>query len=133
MRSIQLQSRYGYRTREELETIARTFRARGLPCDALILDLYWFAQMGDLAFNPAAWPNPAEMINRLSEQGFRVIVIEEPYITEQSASYAQAQAGGYLAKHYDGAPYTLSSGLGTGVDRFLHSRGANGGRKSIAH
>ena len=102
-----LQSRYGYRTREELETIARTFRARGLPCDALILDLYWFAQMGDLAFNPAAWPNPAEMINRLSEQGFRVIVIEEPYITEQSASYAQAQAGGYLAKHYDGAPYTF--------------------------
>ena len=51
-----LQSRYGYRKREELETIARTFRATRLPCDALILDLFWFAQMGDLAFNPAEWP-----------------------------------------------------------------------------
>ncbi len=102
-----LQSRYGYRTREELETIARTFRTTRLPCDALILDLFWFAQMGDLAFNRAAWPDPAEMISRLRDQGFRVMVIEEPYITEQSVNYADAQTGGYLAKHYNGAPYTF--------------------------
>ncbi len=37
-----LQSRCGYRNRQELETIARTFRAKGLPCDALILDVFWF-------------------------------------------------------------------------------------------
>ena len=57
-----LQSRYGYRNRAELEAIARTFRAKGLPCDALILDLFWFAQMGDLAFNSTDWPDRSEMI-----------------------------------------------------------------------
>ncbi len=100
-----LQSRYGYRNRAELEEIARTFRERRLPCDALILDLFWFAQMGDLAFTSAQWPDPADMIARLGEQGFRVMAIEEPYITDQSANFAQARGRRLLAKHYDGSPY----------------------------
>src|SRR5262249_26922727 len=37
-----LQSRYGYRSRQELESIAQSFRARQLPCDGLILDVFWF-------------------------------------------------------------------------------------------
>ena len=45
-----LQSRYGYRNRQELEDIAQTFRTKRLPCDALILDVFWFKEMGDLAF-----------------------------------------------------------------------------------
>ena len=102
-----LQSRYGYRNREELETIARTFRAKGLPCDALILDVFWFQEMGDLAFQPFDWPDPAEMIARLTEQGFRLMVIEEPYITVKSRNFPEAQAKGYLARHYDGSLYTV--------------------------
>ena len=102
-----LQSRYGYRNRAELEAIAETFRAKGLPCDALILDLFWFAQMGDLSFSPAHWPNAQEMISHLREQGFRTMVIEEPYITEQSANYPEARDKALLATHYDGSPYTF--------------------------
>jgi alpha-glucosidase (family GH31 glycosyl hydrolase) len=102
-----MQSRYGYRNRTELEEIARTFRAKSLPCDTLILDLFWFDQMGDLAFNPAAWPQPAEMIARLKDQGFRIMVIEEPYVTEQSINYSELRDNGLLAKHSDGAPYTF--------------------------
>src|SRR5262249_60280296 len=65
-----LQSRYGYRNRQELENIAQTFRAKSLPCDALILDLFWFQEMGDLAFQPFDWPDPQDMIARLKDQGF---------------------------------------------------------------
>ena len=100
-----LQSRYGYRNREELESIARTFRAKRLPCDALILDLYWFARMGDLAFNAADWTNPSEMIAGLAEQGFRVMLIEEPFITVDSANYPHARDNGYLTRHPDGSSY----------------------------
>jgi alpha-glucosidase len=102
-----MQSRYGYRSRRELETIADTFRSKGLPCDALILDLFWFKEMGDLAFNPADWPDPAGMIGGLKEQGFRVMVIEEPYLTVKSRNYPEALDKGYLATHYDGSPYTF--------------------------
>jgi len=102
-----LQSRYGYRSREELETIAQSFRSRQLPCDALMLDVFWFREMGDLAFDPQKWPDPREMIARLKRQGFRTVVIEEPYLTLQSRNYPEALSRGFFARRYDGAPYTF--------------------------
>jgi len=102
-----LQSRYGYRSRQELESIAQSFRARQLPCDALILDVFWFREMGDLAFDPQKWPNAREMIARLKQQGLRTVVIEEPYLTRQSRNYPEALSCGYLTRRYDGSPYTF--------------------------
>jgi alpha-glucosidase (family GH31 glycosyl hydrolase) len=102
-----LQSRYGYRSRQELETIAQSFRARQLPCDALILDVFWFREMGDLEFDPQKWPDAREMIARLKQQGFRTVVIEEPYLTRQSRNYPEAFSRGYLARRYDGSSYTF--------------------------
>ena len=102
-----LQSRYGYRNRLELETIAETFRAKKLPCDALILDVFWFKEMGDLAFDSIDWPDAREMISRLKQKGFRAMVIEEPYLTLKSRNYPEALSHGYLARHYDGTAYTF--------------------------
>jgi alpha-glucosidase len=102
-----LQSRYGYRSRQELESIARSFRARQLPCDALILDVFWFREMGDMEFDSQKWPGARDMIARLKQQGFRTILIEEPYLTTQSRNYPEALALGYLARRYDGSPYTF--------------------------
>ena len=36
-----------------------------------ILDIFWFREMGDLAFDPINWPDAREMITRLKRQGFR--------------------------------------------------------------
>jgi alpha-glucosidase len=102
-----MQSRYGYRSRQELESIAQQFRGRRLPCDALILDVFWFREMGDLAFDSQKWPRAAEMIAQLKQQGFRTMVIEEPYLTRQSRNYPEALSHGYLARRYDGSPYTF--------------------------
>jgi alpha-glucosidase len=102
-----LQSRYGYRSRQELESIAKSFRSRQLPCDGLILDVFWFREMGDLAFDPQKWPDPAEMIAQLKQRGFRTVVIEEPYLTRQSRNFPEALRCGYLARRYDGSAYTF--------------------------
>ncbi len=102
-----LQSRYGYRNRQELESIAQTFRDKRLPCDALILDVYWFREMGDLAFDVLDWPDAPEMIARLRQQGFRIMLIEEPYLTTRSRNYDEALSKGYLARRYDGSAYTF--------------------------
>jgi alpha-glucosidase len=102
-----MQSRYGYRNRCELEEIAQTFRDKHLPCDALILDVYWFREMGDLAFDSLDWPNAPEMISHLRRHGFRLMVIEEPYLTTNCLNYSEARSRDYLAKRYDGSPYTF--------------------------
>ncbi len=63
--------------------------------------------MGDLAFQPVDWPDPQGMIAQLREEGFRLMVIEELYLTVKSRNYPEALARGYLAKHYDGLAYTF--------------------------
>jgi alpha-glucosidase (family GH31 glycosyl hydrolase) len=64
---------------EPLE-IARTFREKQLPCDALIYlgtgycTNGWNTGHGSLEFNPNAFPHPADQINALHELNFKVIL-----------------------------------------------------------
>lgn len=102
-----MQSKFGYRDEEELVRLAHTLREKDFPSDVLILDLYWFRQMGDLTFDRRAFPDPKQMIERLRALGFRLIVIEEPYITVQSRNFPLADALGILGKKGDGKTYTF--------------------------
>jgi alpha-glucosidase/alpha-D-xyloside xylohydrolase len=60
--------------------IAKTFRDRGLPCDALIYlgtgycPNGWNTGHGSLTFNPKAFEHPAEDIRALHDLNFRVIL-----------------------------------------------------------
>ncbi|CCQ92890.1 Alpha-glucosidase III [[Clostridium] ultunense Esp] len=100
-----LQSKFGYRTRQEVEELAATFRQKGIPCDAIILDLYWFKKMGDLQFNRDAFPHPEEMVARLREMGFHVILIEEPYVVKESRLYPEGNRLQIFGKKADGTTY----------------------------
>jgi alpha-glucosidase (family GH31 glycosyl hydrolase) len=102
-----IQSKYGYRTETEAREIVRTMREKRIPCDAIVFDLYWFEQMGDLSWNLAAWPNPFGMMDDFLQEGMKSIVITEPYIVHRSSNYAEAAARGYLASDASGQPYVL--------------------------
>ncbi|MDF2631168.1 MAG: Alpha-glucosidase [Symbiobacteriaceae bacterium] len=102
-----LQSKFGYKTRGEVEELVANFRERQIPLDSVILDLYWFRTMGDLCFNKEAFPDPAGMIAALREQGVRLIVIEEPYVARESRLFAEADRLGLFGKRLDGSTYTF--------------------------
>lgn len=105
-----LQSKFGYRSQAEVEELARTFRSKGIPCDAIVLDLYWFRHMGDLRFDRTAFPQPRRMIRGLRRQGFRTIVIEEPYLAVGSRLYREAVRRGLVARRPDaegGGPWVF--------------------------
>jgi alpha-glucosidase (family GH31 glycosyl hydrolase) len=65
---------------EEPLEIARTFREKKLPCDALIYlgtgycTNGWNTGHGSLEFNPNAFDHPAEQINALHDLNFKVIL-----------------------------------------------------------
>ncbi|MCU0452981.1 MAG: DUF4968 domain-containing protein [Bacteroidetes bacterium] len=98
-----LQSKFGYQNATEALTMASTLRALGIPADGLILDLYWFDRMGDLAWKASAWPDPAGMIAQLRTLGLKTIVITEPYVTAFSGLYAEGQSLGHFAKNAAGS------------------------------
>ncbi len=75
------QCRYSYTTRKEFEQVAREFRLRGLPCDALYLDIHHMDRYRVFTFGPD-FARPAGMIRRLSKQGFQVVTIVDPGVKE---------------------------------------------------
>ncbi|HLN64430.1 MAG TPA: TIM-barrel domain-containing protein [Symbiobacteriaceae bacterium] len=114
-----MQSKFGYRTWDEVGALVDTFEQKQIPLDTVILDLFWFKHMGDLAFDRAAFPDPAGALAALRARGIKIIVIEEPYITTKSRLFHEAERLGLLGKRTDGTTYTFPFWAGeTGVFDF---------------
>ncbi len=106
-----LQSKYGYKSQDEVLEIAKTFRKKGIPLDALILDLFWFGfgNMGNINWSSEQWYDPAAMMSKLTSMGIITIPITEPYINETSANFDPAASAGYLVKDKSGQPYVIKN------------------------
>lgn len=121
-------SRFGYHSQAEVENVHRLFREQGYPLDAVVLDLYWFGTemkgtMGNLDWEPNAWPSPKAMISNLADDGVNTIVITEPFILTTSKQWDSAVEAGALATDQVGEPKTFDFYFGnTGlVDVFSES------------
>ncbi|WP_076410667.1 TIM-barrel domain-containing protein [Shewanella sp. UCD-KL12] len=105
-------SRFGYRTQAEAEMVVDEFIAKGIPLDAIVLDLYWFGKdvkghMGNLAWDKIAWPNPTEMIKSFRNKGVKTVLISEPFILTTSKRWDDAVASKALATNLAGEPKTF--------------------------
>jgi alpha-glucosidase (family GH31 glycosyl hydrolase) len=114
-----IQSKYGYHNETEAYALVDTMRQKQIPCDALVLDLYWFSQMGDISWDLSAFPNPFQMMTDFLAQGIKTIVITEPYITSRSINYSTAFSNGYLGRNPQGQPYVLQNWWSCGCDAGL--------------
>ena len=75
-------------SREEILSIARTFREKKLPCDALIYlgtgfcPSGWNTGHGSFTFNPSVFPDPKAMLDELHAMHFHVV----PHVVIRSKS-----------------------------------------------
>jgi alpha-D-xyloside xylohydrolase len=110
-------SRFGYESRLEVETVAREYRARNIPCDVIHLDPQWMGSKENwcnLAWDTSAFPDPPGMIEFLRRHGFRVCLWENPYVPQGSALYQEGVAGGYFVQDAQGEPYHIPPWAGEG-------------------
>ena len=77
------QSRYSYASRAELERVAREFRHRQIPCDALHLDIHHMDGHRVFTFGKD-FPRPREMLAKLARQGFKAIAIVDPGVKDDA-------------------------------------------------
>ena len=120
-----ISSRMGYRTRQEVESVADRCRGAGIPLDAIVLDMFWFGSgifghMGNLDWDRRTFPEPESMVQGLRKQGIRTVLVTEPYILMESSNWADAVAQKALAVGPEGDPYILTTffGLAGLVDVF---------------
>ena len=103
-------SKISYRSREEVETLAKRFRLEGIPCDVIHLDTDWYEYnwICDYKFSTTRFPNPEEMIQELGKQGFKITLWQMPYIENNkefpNAVYQEGFEKGYFAMRPDGQP-----------------------------
>ncbi len=86
------QSRWSYYPDSWVRTLAREFRARQMPCDALWLDIDYMDGYRDFTWHPQRFPDPPGLIAELHRQGFRVVTILDPGV-KQDPDYSVYQEG----------------------------------------
>ncbi len=102
-----IQSKFGYQSASEATTVVQTLRSRNIPVDAIILDLYWYSNMGDLSWATGSWPAPFQMMKDFRALGFKTIVITEPYVTTTSSNFGPGYGAGFFGKTASNLTYLL--------------------------
>lgn len=107
-----IQSRFGYKTEQEMYNVASRMRREGFPLDALVLDLFWFGgtkQQGDLDWYRPNFPDPVGMMARLKKDGVNTILISEPYVMRTSRNDSTVRTQGLIGTNSQGKPFTVGS------------------------
>jgi alpha-glucosidase (family GH31 glycosyl hydrolase) len=107
-----MQSHRTLASRDEVLGIAKTFREKKLPCDTLIYlgtgfcPSGWNTGHGSFTFNADVFPNPAEMLQQLHGEHFKVVLhMVPPYdfhgkVTDAAlAARSPGDAASYWAEH----------------------------------
>lgn len=92
------QSRERYKTQAELESTAMEFRRRKIPIDNMVQDWsYWREHdWGSHDFDPARFPDPKGMVDRLHKNHFHLMISVWPKINEASSVYTRFRDNGWL-------------------------------------
>ena len=103
------QSRWSYRNEKEVRAVAAQLRARGIPTDAIHLDIDYMDGYRVFTWHPKRFPNPRRLVSDIARQGFRVVAIIDPGV-KVDRSYRVFRDGverGVFCANEDGSPYSL--------------------------
>ncbi|GAA2655736.1 glycoside hydrolase family 31 protein [Streptomyces vastus] len=90
------QCKLRYRTQDELLTVAREYKRRGLPLDVIVCDFFHWTHLGEWKFDPAEWPDPAAMVRELDELGVKLVVSVWPSVSPLSENHDLMEQRGYF-------------------------------------
>jgi alpha-D-xyloside xylohydrolase len=133
------QSRLRYRTQEELLTVAREYKKRGLPISVIVADFFHWPFQGEWKFDPVYWPDPDSMIRELKEMGIELMVSIWPTVDRRSENWEEMLERGLLVRtergyrismdfegntiHYDATNPEARSYLWEKVKKNYHDKG----------
>ena len=92
------QCKLRYQTQEELLSIAREYKKRGLPISVIVVDFFHWPLQGDWKFDPTYWPDPDAMIAQLKEMGIELMVSIWPTVDKRNPRYREMLEKGLLIR-----------------------------------
>lgn len=92
------QSKLRYRNREELMSVVKEHKKRGLPMSVVVVDFFHWDKMGEWRFDLECWPDPEGMIEELHEMGIETMVSIWPTVNANSSHFQEIDENGYLVR-----------------------------------
>lgn len=98
-------SRCYYWDEKEVLKVAKTLREENIPCDVINLDGRAWLRHGyqtDFQWDLERFPDPKRLISELKKLGFKICLWENPYISEKSSLFKEAEEKGFFLKDLKG-------------------------------
>lgn len=104
------QSRWGYKTEEEIWGIYETFKEKDLPLEGIYLDLDYMDDFKDFSISKERFPHFRELVSDLKEEGVRLVPIIDAgvKIEKDYPVYEEGLAGNHFVVNADGGPYVAA-------------------------
>ena len=98
------QCRWSYYPEARVREVAKTFREKRIPCDAIYLDIDYMDGYRCFTWNKEHFPDPKAMISDLRDDGFHTVVMIDPGIRvdENYPVYQQMKENDYDCKRPNG-------------------------------
>lgn len=101
------QCKLRYKTQEELLSVAREYKRRGLPLSVIVSDFFHWPMQGEWKFDPKFWPDPDAMVRELASMGVELMVSIWPTVDKRSANFKEMLEKGYLVRAERGTRTTM--------------------------
>ena len=104
------QSRWGYKTEEDVREVARQYKEHDLPLDMICMDIEYMQDYADFTVNRERFPDLAKLSADLKAQGIRLVPIIDAgvRIDPNDPTCTEGLEKGYFCKKADGTPFVAA-------------------------
>ncbi len=104
------QSRWGYKTEEDVREVARQYKEHDLPLDMICMDIDYMQVYADFTVNKERFPDLAKLSADLKAQGIRLVPIIDAgvRIDPNDPTCTEGLEKGYFCKKADGTPFVAA-------------------------
>ena len=104
------QSRWGYKTEEDVREVARQYKEHDLPLDMICMDIEYMQDYADFTVNKERFPDLTKLSADLKAQGIRLVSIIDAgvRVDPNDSTCTEGLEKGYFCKKADGTPFVAA-------------------------
>ena len=104
------QSRWGYKTEEDVREVARQYKEHDLPLDMICMDIEYMQDYAEYTVHKERFPDLAKLSADLKAQGIRLVPIIDAgvRIDPNDPTCTEGLEKGYFCKKADGTPFVAA-------------------------
>ncbi len=98
------QSRWGYKTADDIREVAKGYKELGIPLDMIYMDIDYMQDFKDFTVNPKRFPDFENFVKEMKDDGIRLIPIIDAGVKIEKGYdiYEEGVAQNYFCKKEDG-------------------------------